>query len=163
MTRREAEAVTDCLCGGTGKIEWHEECHVGDVLMSSSLGSALCPCRKALPERPGTATWWGLESVYAATVAVPVHADMVEIDVSSEVPYSEDNYRVERRGNRYYPTLIDVELTSTSLTLHSETARELGQKLIAAADAADAIDGPCTDVCGHWAPCECHATVAVKD
>lgn len=164
MTHNEAEALTACACGGTGRIEWTEPPdpprQSGEMVMQflGALGTSLCPCRKALPPREGEARWWTSERVYSATVAVPMFNESVEIRVDPEVPVSEDNFRVVRRGNRYYPTLINVE-TPDSLTLHPDTARELAQRLIAAADAADAIDAQDCDPCGHWAPCDCGKSV----
>src|SRR5690606_35050536 len=105
--------------------------------------------------RDGTAAWWTTESVYSATVDLPIGDTSVEIAVRAEVPMSAENYRVHRRGNRYWPTTVRVELDDADLDLLPQTARELAQRLVDAADAADAIDNPDTDTCGHWAPCDC--------
>jgi hypothetical protein len=72
---------------------------------------------------------------------------------------SRDNFRLHRRGNRFYPTLIEVDAPNT-MTLHSDTARTLARALMAAADAADRIDDDCVDVCGHWYPCDCEIAKA---
>jgi hypothetical protein len=117
--------------------------------------TVLCDCRKDVPPRDGKASWWTLESVYDADVVIPIGDESVSVKVSAEVPMSDDNYRLHRFGNRYYPTLIDVEVSHDKLTLHSDTARELAKALMAAADSADRIDNPDLDTCGHWAPCEC--------
>lgn len=129
----------------------------GTVLVSRSGGTALCACRRTLAPREGRASWWTLESIYAASVEIPIGDAAVEIAVRAEVPVRDDNYVVHRHGNRYWPTLIEVECAT--MTLHPATARELAQKLIDAADVADQIDQPDVDVCGHWAPCACRREV----
>jgi hypothetical protein len=114
-----------------------------------------CECRKGLEPRNGVAAWWSLEQVYAVDVTVPVFNELVEIRVSAEVPMSADNYRVHRRGNRYYPTLVEVECPD-KMTLHACTARTLAKALLDAAEAAERVDDADTDPrCGHWAPCDC--------
>jgi hypothetical protein len=150
MLRVEAEALTECRCGGSGQIQWRESNRA-----MSGLGTALCPCRKSLPVREGNAAWWTTERVYEATVDIPIFSELVSIAVNAEVPISGDNYRVQRRGNRYYPTLVDLDVGKESLLMHGDTARRLGQALIAAADASDAVDQADCDPCGHWAPCDC--------
>ena len=97
---------------------------------------------------------WSLETVLDLALDIPIHQDSISISVKTEVPMR-GTERIERRGNRYYPTLIDLELSHPDLTLHAETARELADMLIKAANAADAADNPDTDVCGHWWPCDC--------
>jgi len=100
---------------------------------------------------------WSTESVYAADVQIPIFNESLDISVSAEVPML-DTERQPRRGNRYFPTLITVDGPS-DYSMHPETARELAKRLIEAADAADAIDQPDTDACGHWAPCSvCRGT-----
>jgi hypothetical protein len=124
-------------------------------LKSVTSSTIPCECRKALPPREGQASWWGLESIYSQDVRIPVGDESFEVSVSAEVPYDSANYRVQRRGNRYYPTLIDIECPDF-MTLHACTARDLARALLAAAEAAEKIDDSDTDPrCGHWAPCEC--------
>lgn len=96
---------------------------------------------------------WTTEVAFSEEVAIPIFDECVSIAVYPEVPMRGDE-RIARRGNRYFPTLVEVEAPS-DFKMHPETARELGQKLIAAADAADAIDLPDCDPCGHWSPCDC--------
>lgn len=143
-------------CGGAGTVEqrFHEESADGSVRMGGLI-SSLCACRASLPPSGGTAAWWTTERVYSATVDLPIGDTSVEISVRAEVPISAENYRVHRRGNRYWPTTVRVELDDADLDLLPQTARELAQRLVDAADAADAIDNPDTDTCGHWAPCDC--------
>lgn len=148
-----------CKCDGSGEIvtitqkEWPQA--DGTVIVTSGHSTSLCECRSSLPPREGKARWWGSRTVYEQTVGIPVDDETVSIEVQTEVPVSADGYPVVTRGNRYYPTLVNVELDSRSLTLHSNTARELAARLIEAADAADRCDLPDTDACGHWAPCDC--------
>lgn len=113
-----------------------------------------CVCRMMLAPREGTASWWASETVLSVDVTVPIFNEMISIEVSSEVPMSADNYRVLRRGNRYYPTLITIE-TPPHLTLHADTARNLARALMQAAEAVDKIDDADVAPCGHWFPCEC--------
>lgn len=150
-------------CQGTGQIV-----HVttserrladGSTVQLSGHSTSLCECRAALPPRAGEARWWTLRPVYAATVDVPIFQQRVEITVDTEVPVSDDNYPLVTRGNRYYPTLVDVVIGDEKLLMHGDTAREFAQRLIAAADAVDACDVPDSDTCGHWAPCGCGAKV----
>lgn len=163
MTHAQAEALKECRCDGSGKVEWEDPPERaasigGGVIVKpmGALGSSLCPCRKALVPREGQARWWTTEPVYSATVAVPIFNESISISASVEVPVDEQNYPVVRRGNRWYPTLIEIEAPA-SIMLHPDTARELGQRLIAAAEAADLADLPDTDTCGHWWPCDCGA------
>jgi hypothetical protein len=127
----------------------------GELVSGPSYVTVLCDCRRALPPREGVAQWWTQEQVYGVDVSIPVFDEQVSIRVQAEVPVSGDNYRVQRRGNRYYPTLIHIEAPE-SMTLHSDTARSLARALIAAAEAAERVDDADTDRrCGHWAPCDC--------
>lgn len=111
---------------------------------------------------PGKATHWSLESIFSAQVDVPFHNEYIEIGVSTEVPLNDAKQRVVRRGNRYYPTTIDVECSHSDFTLFPDTARELAKALLAAADACEAADMVDADVCGHWAPCECDEAVRAR-
>ena len=108
-----------------------------------------------------TATSWELESVFQQTVRLPLpfsDRELVDINVRAEVPMC-DGQRVQRKGNRYHQTWVNVDVTSgretIELLLDAQTAREVGVALIAAADAADVIDKPDQAPCGHWSPCNC--------
>ncbi len=151
--------MKDCnRCGGTGRIitETHHAPRPGSLIGEiSSLTTALCACRTSLPPREGRASWWSLRSVYSETVDIPIGREFVEVSVDTEVPISEEDYPVVTKGNRYYPTLVSLGIGRESLTLHGDTARELAQRLIEAADAVDRCDLPDTDTCGHWSPCDC--------
>lgn len=157
-------------CGGTGKLRYTipadpTPIHVGDgvtITQGQGSGTRACPCVRDLPPVEGDATWWESETVYSAVMAECIYPDdCFEVSASAEVPRNEDGRRVVRRGNRYYPTLIEFA-GPTHTTLHAYAARQLGEQLIAAADAADAIDGPCADLCGHWFPCGCVAEAVGK-
>jgi hypothetical protein len=142
-------------CHGEGAYT-REESTSGENWRSYALITVPCSCRAELPARKGEAKWWGTEQVYAADVQIPIGNERASISVSAEVPYDAKNFRVERRGNRYWPTLVNVE-SPADMTLHPETARELAQALLAAANAADAIDQADCAPCGHWWPCDCAA------
>ncbi len=148
-------------CHGTGAyavMEPEERRTLSDGSISISgpgFSTVACACRETLPPRDGKAAWWTLESVYAIDVTVPIFDDVFSITVKAEVPMSDENFRVHRRGNRYYPTLINIE-SPREMTLHACSARELARALLAAAEAAERIDDADTDTrCGHWAPCQC--------
>jgi hypothetical protein len=154
----------NCRCGGTGKLShdsgWIEYPNPGVegeyVSGSRSLTSSLCPCRRDLPPREGTARWWASENVFSEVWQASVYEDVAEITVQAEVPISEDNYRVVMRGNRYYPTAVDVQFTNRDDDSHElrwlfpEEARELARLLVAAADKCDEIDQPCVREDGTW-------------
>lgn len=137
------------LCAGTGQMRTMSE-ERGLGWASETHSSHLCPCRQALPARDGPAAWWSSETVFSGEASTLL-GDVYEVSVRAEVPISEDNFRVHRRGNRYYPTLVDLNGT----TLTPENARELALLLLSASDAADTVDKADTDACGHWAPCDC--------
>lgn len=161
--------MSECpKCSGEGRISYVERepedtrRELGDGYYTgpvTTYGSRLCECREALPEREGEASWWTTESIYAGEWESEVFRFTASIDVSAEVPISEDNYRVVRRGNRYWPTTIDLTFANEDGReakigwLWPKEARALAARLIEAADAADAIDKPDTcDECGVWLP-----------
>lgn len=140
-------------CDDTGKIE-HEQ----NGKRVSAMWSTLCECRKALPPSEGQARWWTMETAaFQATVdLLPMPDDTADVRVRPELPISADNYKLVRRGNRYYPTFVDLAIGGEDVSLNPDSARALGEALIAAANTADAIDKPDTDAgCGHWWPCDC--------
>lgn len=145
----------NCHCNGTGKLRY-EHAHRRDdgEVVGHTSGSHPCPCRSSLEPRDGEARWWSLETIHHEAVPIPIGNECAEIEVEAEVPYSAENFKVHRRGNRYYPTLVECELPSRVI-VHAEDAREFARALMRAADAADAIDEPCEDDCGHWFPCSC--------
>lgn len=150
--------MNDCgICHDTGATERHERSRRtlqdGTVIESSALLTDPCVCRRGLPPRDGKATWWSLEPVFSRTVMVG--CDEVTVSVAAEVPMDAENYRVHRRGNRYYPTTIDVEPETWPSVMHPDQTRELAQALIDAAAICEAIDKPDADTCGHWFPCSC--------
>ena len=152
-------------CDGAGKISYvhreHEDIQreLGGGLVAGPLttyGSRLCACRESLEPREGEAQWWTSERVFHGHAQASIYEEGFEVQVDAEVPISEDNYKLVRRGNRYYPTLIDFYVDfRDKTTLFPEEARALAKVLANAADAADAIDLPCADSCGHWFPCDC--------
>lgn len=87
-------------------------------------------------------------------------ADNARIRVVSEVPQRKDGTPLPRRGNRWYPTMVEVwlgyrdergeEMTCTMLL---EDARHLADALRRGADIAEATDKADVDTCGHWWPC----------
>lgn len=154
---------SDCeKCGGTGKIGYRTS--GGDtVTMSdgtviqemSGYSTRACSCVRDLPAIEGHATWWETEIVWSKVWTDSIYPDSaVEMQVETEVPRDENGRRVHMRGNRYYPTMVDVELPS-KLLMHPFQARDLALKLMAAAQVCEDIDEPCSDKCGHWYPCNC--------
>jgi hypothetical protein len=96
-----------------------------------------------------------MERVLAIDVPMALGPDGAKVVVRAEVPWEGDT-RLPMRGNRYYQTFVDVESDGRdTLTLGAHEARAFGQALIAAAEKAEAIDAADSDVCGHWAPCDC--------
>lgn len=141
-------------CNDTGAyVVTHRETmpNGGELAGSSTIQ---CLCRAAIPPRQGRAVWWSSESVLSIDVKIPIFDESVSITVDAEVPMSKDNFRLQRRGNRYYPTLIHIEAPK-DMTLHACTARDLARALIQAAEAAEKVDDADSAPCGHWAPCDC--------
>jgi hypothetical protein len=152
---------TVCECDGSGKIvdriDHSNEPYrdIGNGLQiggGMSITSRLCGCRKDLEPRDGEARWWSSETVWTETVEMPSGLKTLEISVVSEVPISNENYVVKRRGNRYYPTMVEIAGAGSFIT---EDVRRLAAALISCADRADAIDAEDADTCGHWWPCDC--------
>lgn len=107
-------------------------------------------------------SYWDLERIYDEVFEVPIGDHHGYITVDAEVPRTKAGERLPREGNRWYPTLITVEGPG-DMWLHASSARELGQKLIAAADAADVIDKHDEAPCGHWKPCDCESNYSPTD
>jgi hypothetical protein len=102
-----------------------------------------------------TAVSWSIETI-VRTFELRALTDSLVVSVAAEVPSDGNGKRLPRFGNRYYPTFVDLSINGDeTLIFHADEARELAGKLLAAADAADRIDVPDTDRCGHWAPCKC--------
>lgn len=152
----ERTLKTCVICNGTGRTATFEEQRINPEISASAYASHLCVCRQSLPPREGKADWWSLETVFSGRGESAI-CDPIQVTVKAEVPISADNYRVHRRGNRSWPTMVDVDC-GEPVSLWPEQARKLAALLIQAADAADAVDKPDTDVCGHWFPCDCPAT-----
>lgn len=143
-------------CQGSGKISFtHEDRDDDGTLRSSTSGAYQCECVRDLPPIEGEATWWNDEEVWSCVLNDSIGPDdVVELSVRAEVPLREDGRRVVMRGNRYYPTWVTAHLPKR-IQLHPEQARTLALKLMAAAEACDAVDLPDLDACGHWWPCDC--------
>lgn len=150
-----AQSTTVCArCEGKGTLRTHEDHlgHDGSVIGHTS-GTRACPCVRDLPAIDGHATWWELEVVWEKTIRVG-YDDVFEVVVTSEVPRMDDGQRVHRKGNRYWPTMIDTH-GEVGRSHTADTLREVSAALLAAALAAESIDEPCQDSCGHWSPCDC--------
>ena len=104
---------------------------------------------------------WTMETIFSAELDfASLSHESALIQVRPEVPM-EGPERLPRRGNRYFATDVDVTVSAEDFTLTPAEARQMGQELIKAADAADAIDKADTDACGHWWPCRaCQAESA---
>lgn len=118
-----------------------------------SSASELCPCRSGLPPRQGEARWWTEEVVHQTHIESTCGLATMTVVVRPERPVSESNFPLVRRGNRYYPTTIEVDLEGGFLM--AEDVRRMGEALLRAAEAAERIDAADSDPCGHWSPCRC--------
>lgn len=156
--------MNTCECDGSGAIRYEIPGdgiqrplgHGYTIEIVTGSGTRLCECRKSLAPRDGEARWWTTETVYSGQWESTVFEHQATIKVDVEIPVSEDNYVLHRRGNRYYPTTIDLDFSIDWFhSLFPDEARELARLLNEAADAADAIDEPDADKCGHWYPCDC--------
>lgn len=154
-TSREIDAPKCAKCKDVGRqVTTEPPKHLkGKKVRAEYMGfsSSLCECRENLPARSGKASWWVSELIHSESVTLLPFDYTVEISVTAEVPVSEDNYRVQNYGNRYYPTMVSVG----EKTLMVEAARELAAALNRAAGKAEAQDIPDQAPCGHWAPCDC--------
>lgn len=152
------EAVV-CKCNGTGRLTYHHKHEPiqadGYRIEGSTSGSHLCPCRQVLEPRAGEAAWWTLETVHHEFWQGGLCS--AEFTVQAEVPVSKDNYKVHRRGNRYWPTSVDVDHEPLRF-IDGDEAQQFAAALKRAADKAAEIDAADADVCGHWAPCDCNAS-----
>lgn len=156
MISGEAREITTeqsepCGCDGTGRIQYIDrepkgtKKPLGNGIYagpSTTYGTLLCDCRRALEARDGEATWWSSKLIYEAEwdgVCFEPHADVY---VRAEVPISADNYVLHRtRENAYYPCSVSVDFTDPEMHwLFPDEARELARLLTEAADAADAYD-----------------------
>lgn len=152
-TKEYTSVQTTCVCEGTGSYTVTELVKQHGAVVASGYSTHPCVCRKDLPPREGKAGWWTKETVFSE--AVNALLDEITVTVEPEVPMSAENYRVQRRGNRYYPTFVECEVGREKAMLFPDEARKLAQLLIKAADAAELIDHADADKCGHWAPCDC--------
>lgn len=136
-------------CDGSGKLTYHED-HLdarGEVV-GHTTGTRACGCVRDLPPIDGKATWWESEVAWQHVFTDSIFPDSVaEMTVNAEVPRDEHGRRVVMRGNRYYPTWLEVDWPDRML-LHPDQARELALKLLAGAEVCDSIDLPCLD---DWA------------
>lgn len=118
--------------------------------------SHLCGCRRSLPPREGDASWWTMNVALFERDA-EIFSEAITIKVTTELPVSEDNYPLVRKGNRYYPTMIEVG----SRTLTVPIVQDIIAALTEAVKIAEATDAPDTEpACGHWAPCDCKRATA---
>lgn len=136
-------------CGGTGKITYTvppsgRSVDLGDGVVMEDMGghsTRACPCVRDLPPIAGHARWWELETLYRTVVDAFIYDISIDVTAECEVPRDERGRRVFRTAeNAYYPPLVEMLVEDQNVTMHSETARELGLALIAAADACDCRD-----------------------
>lgn len=135
-------------CDGSGKIvdhvdhadePWRDIGHGLQIGGGFSITSRLCECRKNLPRREGEATWWTTEDVWTRDLEMSSGPRNVTIDVSCEVPISEDNYPLIRNEpNAYWPAMVALN----GVLFITDDIRAFAALLIEAADVADEIDAP---------------------
>lgn len=157
-------AIICGLCGSTGRRTIHhppsgQAWQLGpDAIMVDGGGSSVvaCECRHGLARRyaPGEAALWETETVYTAAVD-EVFGDRTEIRVDTDLPRDSRWFPLQRHGNRYMASFVDVEIHGQTAVFDAEGARALGHALLEAARVADAIDLADLDPCGHFAPCTC--------
>ena len=142
-----------CECHGSGKIvrrtdhsgePWRD---IGGGLQIGggfSITSELCACRKDLEPRDGEAFWWSSRKETVAQLQFDMFDEQAVVSLDVEVPISDDNYIVHRRGdNVYYPVSVLLHVTSQELNwLFPHEARALAAALVKAADRAEELDGP---------------------
>lgn len=145
--------MSGCGCDGTGKIvrridhsaePWRD---IGGGLQIGggfSITSELCACRKDLEPRDGEASWWASRTETVGQLQFLMFDEQAEVSLAVEVPISDDNYVVHRRGdNVYYPVSVQLHVTSAELNwLFPDEARALAAALVKAADRAEELDGP---------------------
>jgi hypothetical protein len=159
-------AARRCGCDGSGSIpyERHEEYAPGEkdlgdgtyIGASHTYGTHLCSCRWKLKPRDGEARWWTSRTLMQESCAFAVFDETADVTVNVEVPVSADNYLVRTKGNRYWPTSVQLAVSSEEMNwLFPDEARKLAAMLNRAADLAEAFDAADADDCGHWAPCDC--------
>lgn len=126
------ESNTVCRCNGTGQIG-HD--------FQGGFTTELCPCRRSLPRRYGRARWWSIETVHADSIELDgLHH--VGINVTCEVPISEDNYPLHRTAeNSHFRVLADIDADDARM-LTSDNLRELAAWLVTKADRMDELDQP---------------------
>lgn len=142
-----------CECDGSGKIVRRED-HSGEpwrdignglqIGGGFSITSELCACRKDLEPRDGDARWWSSRDEPIGQLQFVMFNEQAVVLLSVEVPVSEDNYIVHRRGdNVYHPVSVQLHVTSDELNwLFPDEARALAAALVKAADRAEELDGP---------------------
>lgn len=95
----------------------------------------------------------------------------LHISVQTEIVRDGTGRMVARRGDRYWPSLVNIEVLAEHDSdcvkpwpsgLPPYLAQELGALLTQAADLAEALDKPDCDACGHWWPCEMCRTQAAE-
>jgi hypothetical protein len=164
-----ADLFACALCGDTGKRSYtippsgeSRTLPSGTVISDGGgSGTLACACVRDLPPVEGEATWWTSESAHSDVFVGCMPDTVFELSASAEVPRRADGRRVVMRGNRYWPTWIDLD-GPVHAHLEPREARALAGALVAAADACDAVDGPCRDLCGHWWPCSCTAEAVAQ-
>lgn len=85
-------------------------------------------------------TYWELEKRDSRELNPPEAPGLfITLALSTERPMR-DGKPIERKGNRGYPSMVEIDTESECGTVMPATAREIGRALIDLADAADALD-----------------------
>lgn len=109
------------------------------------------------------ATQWTSETLHAEDVTVCASVRQATVSVEADVPRDAAGTRCPSRGNRYWPTIVSMHFGAPeedAMPMLAEEARALAIALLRAVAIAETHDVKDSDVCGHWAPCDCPAAKA---
>jgi hypothetical protein len=105
-----------------------------------SITTHLCPCRQGAEPRKGRARWWSIRTASQRVWQSCTGLSAVGIEVTVEVPISEDNWPLIRDAeNAYYPAMACIDADLESLML-AEDLRSLAEALVQTADELDALE-----------------------
>lgn len=139
-----------CRCNGTGAMSESEQHADHGQYMTS-----LCACRRNLPRRDGSVSWWTCESKtwkWCDDIFGPGKGwQTVVVTASRELPISEDNYPLHRTtANSYMRASISIEQDGERF-LTVDQVRDYANWLLKVVDEIDEYDTP-VDAAQHRKP-----------